>query len=276
MAPQQPPSRSSFFLDIRTGEKTPLAESLDGGLYTVSPDGTRLAYVATGDLGKSQIFVAGVDGSGVFELTHDVSGATWPAWSPDGTMITYGGYGSGVFVLDVDTGRTRQIAEDFGHLGLQFTPDGSSIVYTADRITPEGRRQRMLRAVPVDGGKSRPMIGPSGGLTDVQNGSLSPDGSLVTFLGSTPLCGPCRFVANADGTERRIISNCTSNPAGTWSPDGSRIVCVEAGVNGDGRIMVVDMATGDATRVGGGQGGDLARRPHAARRGLTTPMRGGR
>jgi len=37
--------------------------------------------------------------------------------------------------------------------------------------------------------------------------------------------GALRFVANADGTELRSIPEGGSNPAGTSSPDGSRIVC---------------------------------------------------
>jgi hypothetical protein len=37
--------------------------------------------------------------------------------------------------------------------------------------------------------------------------------------------GALRFVANADGTELRPIPEGGSNPAGTSSPDGSRIVC---------------------------------------------------
>ena len=88
-----------------------------------------------------------------------------------------------------------------------------------------------------------------------ENGSLSPDGSLVTFLGSQiggP--GPRRWVANTDGTERRLLPDvygipCRSTPAGTWSPDGSRIVCSEAS-----KVIVVDIATGAATPVAYGRG----------------------
>jgi hypothetical protein len=83
-----------------------------------------------------------------------------------------------------------------------------------------------------------------------------PTGSLVTFLGGGfPIsgrghCGPCRLVANADGTERRIMrGECWfSRPAGTWSPDGSRIVCS----NDSRSIIVLDIATGDRVLVASG------------------------
>ena len=96
-------------------------------------------------------------------------------------------------------------------------------------------------------------------MKDAGNGSLSPDGSLVTFLGGgwpkpNFHCGPCRFVANADGTEPRVIPGWISNPAGTWSPDSTRIVCLGSGISGENRIIVVDVATGDATRVAEGRG----------------------
>ena len=54
---------------------------------------------------------------------------------------------------------------------------------------------------------------------------------------------------NADGTERRTIRGYGSNPAGMWSPDGSRIVCLGTGHGG---IIVVDIATGDASLVAEG------------------------
>jgi hypothetical protein len=70
------------------------------------------------------------------------------------------------------------------------------------------------------------------------------------------------LVANADGTERRVIPGYVSNPAGTWSPDGSRIVdlsChgIESAENCSApyAIIVVDIATGDALpRVADGVG----------------------
>jgi Tol biopolymer transport system component len=78
------------------------------------------------------------------------------------------------------------------------------------------------------------------------SGSLSPDGSLVTMMGHE-VNGPgaIRFVANADGTELRQIAGRGSIPAGTWSPDGSRIVCRRS--DAVGGIIVVDIATGDAS-----------------------------
>jgi Tol biopolymer transport system component len=245
-----------YLLDLRTGESTRLAKSLARGRdFAASPDGTRLAYVARGGGGNPQIFIARIDGTRVRQMTHEPRGAAWPAWSPDGRMIAYedgsGGHRN-LFVLERATGRSSLVTGESMGGGSQFTPDGSALVYTGgENAYPE------LRTVPVTGGKSTLVVDLDGGLEDSGDGSFSPDGSRVTFLGGgspTPAghCGPCRLVANSDGTDRRIVFGCyPSNPAGTWSPDGSRIVC-RAGA-AESSIVVVDMTSGSRSRIARGR-----------------------
>jgi Tol biopolymer transport system component len=262
-------SVADYVIDLRTGDPTQLPEAIlrsldeasggrwEGSRYAASPHGGRLAFVGASDDGTHQVFIARLDGTRVHQVTRDPGGAASPAWSPDGTEISYSAYGGGevrnLFVHDLTTGEFGQVTnEAYDVWDSQFTPDGSSLLYTggSDEVP-------LLMTVPVTGGPSRLLLWPVSGLPDSGNGSLSPDGSLVTFMGSgTPSsgdpshCGPCRWVANADGTERRVILGCYgSNPAGTWSPDGSRIVC-----SNGGRIVVVDIATGDASRVAEGSG----------------------
>ena len=258
-------SKVDYTLDLSTGVMTPLpkailrslAASVERSAYAASSDGSRLAYVGTGDDGSPQIFVAGIDGTGARQVTHDSRETASPAWSPDGTRIAYVGYGTGkirnLFVVDMETGKSRQVTDDVRDVwDSQFTPDGLSLVFTrGPDCCP------LLRTVPVAGGKGTILIRPEDGLEDSGQGSLSPDGSLVTFLGGgSPIgtgthCGPCRLVANADGTNRRVVSGgCWYTiPAGTWSPDGRRIVCSDDS-NG---IVVVDIATGAASRVAKGR-----------------------
>ena len=262
-----------YVIDLDKNVVTPLPETIlrsvvsatwrETGRYAVSSDGSRLAFIGTGDDGNPQIFVARLDGTGVRQVTRDQTGPTSPAWSPDGTTIAYEGNGSAgrhaIFVVDVATGETRQVI-DGGTLGQPtFTPDGSTLLYVG------GTNQRpVLRTVPVTGGESTVLIEPRGGINDVGNGSLSPDGSLVTFMGSgvpdsgeVEHCGPCRFVSNVDGTGRRVISGWMAIPAGTWSPDGTRIVTEEiVASNGEvvpSFILVVDVATGAGTKVANGR-----------------------
>ena len=263
----QNPPPVDYLLDLNTGATTPLPTPILRSLgdsrqrhygssarYAVSPDRSRLAFVGSGDEGgRPQIFIAGiVDGSGLRQVTHDRIGARAPTWSPDGLSIAYEGYGGGqpnLYVIELDTGYATEVKDPMNAvIGTtpQYTPDGSSLVYTDN-----SSQLPQLRSVPIGGGGTRVVVPLGGGLEDSRNGSLSPDGSLVTFLGSGTFsfghCGPCRWVANVDGRHRRVINGCfESDPAGTWSPDGNRIVCG----NGDNReISVVDLATESATPV---------------------------
>jgi Tol biopolymer transport system component len=254
-----------YMVDLSTGKKTllpkaiiqSLGETADGrwaeSQYAAQPNGSLLAYVGTGDKGSPQIFIGHLDGTGVRQMTHDPTGAISPAWSPDGTMIAYQGGGGDlrdIFVLDVATGESTQIADGvaFPWGGLQFTPDGSSIVHTGRTDSYRYRSYPVVRTNSVAGGQVKILFGRNhGGMAGAANGSLSPDGSLVTMIGSE-IGGPgaIRFVANVDGTELRHIRGRGSNPAGAWSPDGSRIVCLQRDKAHSG-IIVVDIATGKAS-----------------------------
>jgi Tol biopolymer transport system component len=258
-----------YTLDLPSGVKTPLPDSIvvssrDFGTsqwtkYAASPDGSLLAYVGVGGDGSSQIFIGSIASGGTRQVTHDRREAMSPAWSPDGSKVAYVGYDGydaanarELFVVDVATGSSKQITHGAGGnvWDTQFTPDGSSLLYTGGTDEYPG-----LRTVPISGGRSTSLIGPGTGVTGSGNGSLSPDGSLVTFLGGgTPPsgsrhCGPCRFVANADGTHRRVVPGWISNPAGAWSPDGERIVASHRYDS----VVVVEVATGAVAAVAEGR-----------------------
>ncbi len=249
-----------YVLDLATEAKTLLPEAfsrsrpyqgiMSASGYALSPDGSTLAYVRDAPDGTEQIFIARIDGTGARQVTR----ANRPGeatWSPDGTKIAYPdetGDSNDLYVLDVASGKSTQITDGEWVEGPQFTRDGASILYTDSTHS-----RPVIKIVPVGGGESRLLFPRGSDLAGAENVSLSPDGSLITFLEQEPgQSGGRRWVANADGTERRLLPGCAVlNPEGAWSPDGTRIVCLGIG------LVVVDIATGNITQVADGGGGAI-------------------
>lgn len=104
-------------LDLRTGEVINLTSVTAGALPVadakprISPDGSRIVFasavgdVSTGEV-TTQLFVMGIDGTHVRQLTDDAYFNTDPVWSPDGRSIAFGSY-RGSISLDLDAGSDR-------------------------------------------------------------------------------------------------------------------------------------------------------------------------
>ena len=249
---------TDYVIDLNTGEMTPLPESIArnsiSDWYAVSPDGTMVAYTSHDEAGRTQVFIASLDGTDSQQVTDDPRGAGVPDWSPDGAAIAYQASGDGdvnnIFVLDLATGETLQVTHEkptseIGAVGPQFSPDGAFIVYDVDRGDGWG-----VRIVPVTGGRSVLLVGGQG--TDVEavqagEGTLSPDGATLAVGCFGRLEGIC--IAHAQGTNLRALVSGPSLFGPKWSPDGTRI----AYYNGDTReVFVVDVATGENTFVAEG------------------------
>ena len=258
-------SNPDFLFDLETGRMTPLPESIVGtedetAGYAVSPDGSEVAYYGRAEDRSDQVFVANLDGTHVRQITHNglATGVySTPGWSPDGTKIAYVGHttsdvtGRG-FVIDLVSGVTTQVTSDAEEVGgIQFSPDGSSILYTTWVPSTSGPPfvDHRVRIVPLTGGEASTLVSGDrtwdgwGGPTDAR---LSPDGSLLSYQcgdSSDDVLDLC--VANADGSGVRVLASGEIMSA-SWSPDGTRIAYwVFHAVD----VLVVDVATGVTTYV---------------------------
>jgi Tol biopolymer transport system component len=251
-----PPARTipeAYLIDLNTGDMTPLPESIGGGYgsweggYTVSPDGTMVAYASPDDTGTRQVFIANLDGTDVQQVTHDRRGTIANDWSPDGAAIAYtSGENTpegvhNIFVLDLATGETSQLTHEKPPTDAdvaQFSPDGASIVHDLHRGDSVG-----VWIVPVTGGKSVRLVGGGENGVEAWTGTLSPDGSTLAAGCFGRLQGIC--IAGADGTKLRVLVSGPSLYGPRWSPDGTRIA-YNSQATGN-KVFVVEVATGETT-----------------------------
>ena len=196
------------------------------------------------------------------------------AISPDGKYVAYlkleggaapsqqgsdfGLRGTGsIWIRQIATGRDVMIVGPgtFIYRGLTFSRDGDYIYY---RTQVPGEVGWVYR-VSVLGGDAQKVIRNS-----YSPVSFSRDGKYVAFVrNSFPIGGNSSLmIANADGTEERILVNrpgaelfaTPSRPtAPVWSPDGTMLACVLGGISGSVTLLTVSVSNGTDKVIGNGR-----------------------
>lgn len=204
---------------------------------SVSPDGQRLLFHSNRS-GSNQIYVVGIDGSGLKRLTDYPEGSLTAKWSPDGKTIVFtrgADQTSDIWLMDADGGHPRALVVTPGDDSHpQWTPDGQSIVFNTSRPAPSFTRDKPefwddIHIVRRDGSGMRR-------ITDCKSvctyPSLSPDGKRLAYRRVETTVGydwtlksvatnSEVFVVDIDGGGE---NNLTHDPAfdgwPSWSPDG--------------------------------------------------------
>ncbi len=195
------------------------------GIYwpAPSPDGSRIAFAALGDL-----WLRAADGR-VERLTHGPADDGDPAWSPDGRAIAYVSDEHGdyqLYVLDLESGARRQVTDVSGHVTSPlWHPSGDSIVYVY---------RTSLHIVAAGGGTSRQI--PHEQAMDVRPlGWAADDGGGLVYLQlvfdrQTWEISTRLMLDGPDGSSRLPVAH-------TWeqldfaalSPDGQNLAYVDRG-----------------------------------------------
>jgi len=257
-------------VDIRTGEVTPLPDSItsfrDRWGDAVAPGGDVMLFEASVEGSKrTQIFVANLDGTSVRQLTDAPGGAWDGAWSPDGAKIAAilgdgsGGQEVDLVLIDVVTGETTRLARGKNLSISRFISDGRLRQWIFVLRHANGQISKSDVHMIHPGGVDPVVIEleeyPWVGLFvpdlpwDV---TYSPDGRMITYtkfvsVGSTG--GLELWLANERGSDRRPLvpddEPFSDNPS--WSPDGTRIVFTKRRTSAEELVAVVDVASGTPT-----------------------------
>jgi sugar lactone lactonase YvrE len=179
-----------------------------------SPDGRRLAYVATSANGTREVFVADADGSHRAQLTtSEAADETSADWSPDGRSLVVEREGALVVVRadgaserrltagrEPAWSRTRQIA---------FVSDrtGSTDLYVIDSAGRGLRRLTNSAAV-----ESTP--------------SWSPNGRRLAFVSTDGAAVDLYVLDIATGAVAQLTADAYIESSPAWSPDGRSIAFV--------------------------------------------------
>lgn len=195
-----------------------------------SPDGTRLAYVRTGE--HPAIVIANADGSSPQDvdvgvpLEHGLF-----AWSPDGTRIAFTAVNpdpesaaTPLAILDLTTGDVQTLWQTDGSWrSFDWSPDGTTFALTGGPLDANNAisgEDLGLYVVNADGSDFHPILRGS----TVRYVRWSPDGTRLAFGLRKGDDGDYRYdVATAapDGSDLSVLTSWAGwDNVPVWSPDG--------------------------------------------------------
>jgi TolB protein len=151
-----------------------------------APDGARIAFehLGDGDMMPAQAFVVNADGAQPRLLRtrpdrHRFAESD-PSWSPDGARAVYWSYAEGIATVDRDGEAAGWIYGNFPTVAYGakpvWSPDGSTIAFTARKRGSAGPEVSEVWTVPATGGDAKVLI------PDGADAAWAPDGARIAFV----------------------------------------------------------------------------------------------
>ena len=189
----------------------PGKSSFAGTGVAISPDGTTLAFLATGPSGAGMLWVRPVDAFEARALPG-TEGATWPFWSPDSRFIAYFTPGA-LKRIDSAGGPPLTICSTAGHgVGGTWSRDGIILFSTIGRT---------ISRVAADGGQPVPVTTLNAGREEVRHRwpSFLPDGRhfLYFVTAASPDAGGIYVGSLESSDAMRLVA---SDSSALYAPPG--------------------------------------------------------
>lgn len=217
----------------------------------ISPDGTRVAFAWSGregdDPGSSReidIYVKQANTEVPLKLTDHPGVELNPAWSPEGTEISYlhiDADGSAIYVVPSIGGRPRRLITAPGLKGQHsWSPDGRFIAYAeAQGLFVHDLETGARRRLTV------PPVSCCGDMAPV----YSPDGRHLAFIRmDTSRLQDLYLVAVGGGDVQRMTRGMLRIEGFDWTRDGASLVCSSVR-NGSYQLWRIEMKDGTVEPV---------------------------
>ena len=214
-----------------------------------SPDGARIAY-SSDKAGTEDIYVLDLAAKAEKRVTSSPTSAeVSAAWSPDGKMLAFQDQTGATHILDLDTGKKRQIIPAmFAPSKPSWSANGRTIAISAlkpyTRRFREGTSQILTEDVATGAltyTEPAPFLSLS---TRGEDGPLySPDGSAMAFVMESVLwIRPVDQNGKPAGPARQINREVTDAP--TWSGDSKHLLYLS-----NGKLRMIQADGSNATTI---------------------------
>lgn len=205
---------------------------------------TRIAYVTHTNHNQFpyKLWVADYDGYNQMPVHRSLQPLMSPAWSPDGSKLTYVTFESGrsaLVIQTLDSGDVRQVTSFPQHNGAPaFSPDGSKLAFALSKTGSLN-----LYVMNLESGQIRQV---TDGRSNNTEPTWFPDSQTLAY--TSDQCGrPQVYKININGgTQLRLSWEGLQNQDADVSSDGKFLVMVSSinSNNGAQHIAKLDLATG--------------------------------
>lgn len=227
-----------------------------GSPVEFSPDGKHIVFAAGGTAGKrdtAALYIADVEGGRPRLLPGSKHGSN-PRYSPDGNSLVFGGDNNTLLLHNVQTGRTRRLAEEVMPPFL-WSADSTQLIVASSDTTPANAALRYLRLPDAEVTLHVPLGNVSILPTNEQSFWL-PGTDDIVFLGgvSGERNGP-RDRTDVYSVESGVLRpiTTTGDVIGVGLAEGgSRIVWARKSATPKTHLLTLqslDLKTGDVTRL---------------------------